>query len=302
LIIAVANREVLDNHQPGSMTTERGEKVFNPSDYSVSWKPEVFAYYQSHPDEFARNHPDLVLGPDPYIGKACTCFVDASLFALLSQVPHEQRLCDLRLVSDAQDLALAILGSTAEPTYFPPVPETRLDKTIIDGRSNSLGRSRRRSYYGGFGMPLGAQDCRRALPSLRVMSSGWVQHPMAVRKIVRASVLLDIEHMAQLGFWWTDLDVTPSRTVQIQMVEKNLAADGEFAAGYQRAAECLKADRGLPEYVTPPHFGSAVQAKKDADRLPTMRGLGPLVAPPRITSPASPPPENRAADAVGRPR
>ena len=96
----------------------------------VSWKPEVHAYYRQHPDRFRAEHPNLVLRDTPVIGRAMTFFVDQSMYDLLSRIPTEERQADLRLTTNAADVALAILASASEPTYFPVVVDPQPEKVL----------------------------------------------------------------------------------------------------------------------------------------------------------------------------
>ncbi|HET6881557.1 MAG TPA: hypothetical protein VFI31_15445 [Pirellulales bacterium] len=294
VVIVAANKEVLDNRAEGNALSAKNYKEFNPDNFAVSWKQDVFDFYRKHPDRFAKDNPDLRLGDDPYIGKACTCFVDRTMFELLRQIPEEERLCDLRLMTDAADMALAIRASTAEPTYYPPAPETDYAKLYVGGRLGSAGRSRRRSYVGGFIMPMVAHDTRRMLPGVRVMGTGVARVAIIGRELVKAWYLVDLQNTTDQNAWWTDLEVVIPPDTQTAIANRTLNQKDEYDAGYKQAGEVLAIDRGRPKYVLEPKYRYAADAaiyppnaKRDDIQEPaspaehpalkTMRGLGPLL-------------------------
>jgi len=291
LMIVAANGEVLDNRAGGNALSSKDLKEFDPTNFSVSWKPDVFEFYRSRPAQFAKENPNLRLGGDAYIGKACTCFVDQSMYNLLSRIPAAERLWDLRLVKTPADLALAIQASTAEPSYFPPVPEMDYSKLLTGDVLGQAGNTRRRSYAGGFIISLVAQDARRMLPELRVLGTGVARVPLPGRELVKSWYLIDLQQTANLSAWWSDLEVSIPRDVQQAIVDRSFSSQQEFEAGYRRAGECFAADRGVPQYVCPPRFdypaqaaivpsGSRVMAVSNPARpaaLQTLRGLGLLL-------------------------
>jgi hypothetical protein len=292
IVIAAANGEVLDNRdKSGSALSSHDYKRFDPANFDVSWKPDVYEFYRRRPEQFVKDHPKLRLGPDPYIGKAMTYFVDRTMYDLLSRIPPEERLGDLRLMTTPADLALAIQASTAEPSYFDAVDEIDYAKLQAGDRMGTIGNSRRRSYVGGFIMPLVAQDIRRMLPSVRVLATGAARVPFIARHLVKSWYLIDLQSASDLHAWWTDLEVSIPRSVQTQIINRTLSPNGEWQAGFNRAVECFAADQGLPKYVVRPKFTwPAKDAIVAPDRpfeveeqgpqphsLKTMRGLGPLL-------------------------
>lgn len=291
LMIVAANGEVLDNRAAGNAFSSKDLKQFDPTNFSVSWKPDAFEFYCNHPEQFARENPNLRLGRDAVIGKACTCFVDRSMYELLSRIPATERVWDLRLVETAADLALAIEASVAEPSYFPPGPETDYAKLLTGDVLGQAGNTRRRSYVGGFVVSLVAQDARRMLPELRVLGTGVARVPLPGRELVEAWYLIDLQQTADQSAWWADLEVSIPREVQQAIVARSLKPEQEFEAGRQRAAACFAADRGLPQYVSPPRYDFPAQAAIFARgpkatpaayparpaALETMRGLGRLL-------------------------
>lgn len=293
VLIVAANKEVLDNRGTGGLLEGQDYKEFDPRDFSVSWKPDVYEFYRRHPERFAREHPDLRLGPDRRIGKVATYFVDRSMFELLRRIPADQRLADLRLMDSPEDVALAIKASVSEPTYFDPVEDPLPGKLMVGDRMRDLGCSRRRLYCGGFIMPLAAQDVRRMLPGIRVLGSGWTHNPLSVRQFLRSRYLVDVEQIAQLNCWWADTEMNPSRAFQEHFVAHDLPAEQEFETGRARARDCLKQDRCLPMYVArtehnvaaadrllPQQTDGKAAGSQNGDAnspLATLRGLGSLL-------------------------
>lgn len=292
LMIVAANGEVLDNRGQGNALSSKDLKQFDPASFSVSWKPDAFEFYRSRPAQFAKDNPHLRLGGDAYIGKACTCFVDRSMYELLSRIPAAERIWDLRLVETPADLALAIQASVAEPSYFPPVPEMDYSKLLTGDVLGQAGNTRRRSYVGGFVVSLVAQDARRMLPELRVLGTGVARVPLPGRELVKSWYLIDLQQTADLSAWWADLEITIPREVQQAIVDRSFSSAQEFQAGYRRAGECFAADRGLPQYVQPPAYNFPAQAAIGSPNstamnvsysprpaaLPTLRGLGTLLS------------------------
>lgn len=290
VVIAAANKEVLDNRGESHVLDRKDYKEFDIGNFDVSWRPDVFDFYRRHPDRFARDNPDLRLSADRFIGKACTCFVDRTMFELLSQIPDDERLCDLRLMTTPADMALAIRASVAEPSYYPPAPETDYSKLFVNSRFGGAGRSKRRSYAGGFIMPMVAHDTRRMLPGLRVMGTGVARVALLGRQLVKSWYLVDLQQTTDQCAWWTDLEIVIPPQTQAAMANRTLTQRQEFAHGFEQAGMVLASGHGLPQYVTVPRFRNAAQHAifpeggddidgQEPDALKTMRGLGPLLQP-----------------------
>jgi len=296
VVIAAANAEVLANRATsGSALRAQDYKEFDPANFNVSWKPDVFEFYRRRPEQFAKDHPDLTLGDDDdrFIGKAVTYFVDRTMYELLSRIPPEERLGDLRLMETPADLALAIRASAAEPTYFDPVEETDYSKLRTGDVLGTRGNSRKRKYAGGFIMPLVAQDVRRMLPSIRVLGTGVGRVPLEARKLVEAWYLVDMQMATDMQAWWTDLEVSMPRALQEEMlIKRDKSQEEEFRLGSERARACFAADHGLPKYVIRPKLtwpaqeaivnpARPVEFEEGGEPrvLKTMRGLGPLLGP-----------------------
>lgn len=296
VLIVAANREVLENRTDVDPLLGKDYKEFDPTNYSVSWKAEVYEYYKKHPERFTADNPGLRLGPTRYIGKACTFFVDQTMFDLLSQIPPEERIADLRLMLTPRDVAVAILASASEPTYFDPVLEPELQKLTVGTQLGDTGNTTRRVYCGGWMMMMPVQDVRRMLPAARVLGTSWIQTPYPGRQLLKAWYLVDPEVALRQNVWWADLELQMSPAVKNKIIlSRNITAQEEYNAGLQTAREGLNADRGLPQFVGPPKhggpapraivpsagLGDAVDATSgDPPRLKTLRGLGPLLPKP----------------------
>jgi hypothetical protein len=287
LVIVAANHEVLDNDASGSLWRGKNYKEVCTGNYSVSWKKGVFEYYKKHPDEFQKQNPDLKLGRSPYIGKACTYFVDETMFELLNQIPVEERLGDLRLVRNAEDMALAIVASCAEPSYIAPVPETDYSKLMVGNKLGDAGNSVRRSYCGAFVMPVVAQDVRRMLPSLHVFDTGGAQWPKVTRQVLQAWYLVDSQSMHRQAAWWVDFDTTPSEGTWQKIVLRESSPAEEYRLGCARADEAFQQSRSLPRFVESPKYRRAAKhavwstddpsSRSAQHDLPTMRGLTQMI-------------------------
>ena len=72
VLIVAANKDVLDNEDPADRLNALDYKEVNPDNMDVLWKPDVYQFYQQHPERFASEHPQLRLGDDRRIGKALT--------------------------------------------------------------------------------------------------------------------------------------------------------------------------------------------------------------------------------------
>ncbi len=294
-LIVACNKEVLEDRHPESTSSAGRLKEIDLKNMQVSWKPEVYEYYRTHPDRFAHDHPELILGPDPRIGRAVTFFVDQSMYDLLSQIPADERTADLRLMTDAADVALAILSSASEPTYFEPMVDPHPERVLVGERHNVLEMVRHRIYYGGYIISMPAQDVRRMLPGIRVLGTGWRHNPLMARSFLKNWLLADCEEIAFRSEWWCDLEVNPDAEFESHIEFRDLSGEQEFEFGVRRARELLDRDEGLPAFVKLPYFHQPAAAAiapltamqdmftPDVDggdqTLKTLRGLGPLLQP-----------------------
>jgi hypothetical protein len=298
-LIVACNKEVLEDRYPGSTSSPGRLKEIDLSNMQVSWKPEVFEYYRRHPERFRRDHPELIQGADRSIGRAATFFVDRSMYDLLSQIPDHERIADLRLMTDAADVALAILASASEPTYFAPVVDPHPEKILAAGGRAVSQSVRHRTYYGGYIVSIPAQDVRRMLPGIHVLGTGWRHNPLVARTLLKNWLLADCEEIAYRSEWWADLEVNPDAEFESHIEFRDLSGQQEFEFGARRAREIFERGGGLPVFVKPPHYRTAAAAaiaprRPTADMfveegagsgqagqrvLKTLRGIAPLLAP-----------------------
>lgn len=254
IIIVSCNKEVLEDADAGDGRASSRYKEFDLNTLTASWRPEVHEFYRARPERFAVDHPDLILSDDRRIGRGVTYFVDRTMYALLSQIPPEERQADLRLIETAADVALAIKASVSEPTYFDPVPELQPDHLLVNKHPGDLGNVRRRTYYGGYIVAVPAQDVRRMLPGIHVFGTGFRHFTLLPRTTVRDWLLADVELVAQRTEWWADLEAFPDAEFESHMDFRDLSAQQEFEFGRRRAAECFAGTAGLPKFVARPKF------------------------------------------------
>ena len=277
VVIVAANYEVIHVAKSTLQDYRPLDRVVDHDSYSVSWTDEAFANYQSDPAKFQKLHPDLKLGPSKYVGKACTYFCDQTMFDQLSQIPESERLGDLRLMTEPEDLALALLASASEPTYFNPVADWDTSKLMIGQQVGDLGNIRRRSYCGGFIMPVVAQDIRRVQPQLFTFNSGGGDLPLPVKIFLESNYLLNYDRIQRQNDWWVDISATVQSDIYRRMAARDLTDAEEYAAGYARATQCLQTGRALPRYVVVPKYNYPLRATPEQS-LATMRGLPHSVA------------------------
>jgi hypothetical protein len=300
-LIVACNKEVLEDRHPESQLSPGQRKEIDLRNFQVSWKPEVYEYYRQHPDRFRREQPELIFGPDRRIGSAVTYFVDQSMYDLLSQIPAEERTADLRLMTTAADVALAILASASEPSYFPVVADPEPHKILSSGPRSLVESARRRLYNGGYIISIPAQDVRRMLPGIRVLGTGWRHNPLVARILLKNWLLADCDEIAYRSEWWADMEVNPDAEFESHIEFRDLSGEQEFLFGKRRARELFDRNLGLPTFVKLPEFHHAAAAaiapnfesedmfepSRQAEsatvpnkrRLQTLRGLGPLLQP-----------------------
>jgi hypothetical protein len=277
VVIVAANYEVIHVTQATLQDYRPLDREVDHDSYSVSWTDDAFAIYQRDPAKFRKLHPDLKLGQSRYVGKACTYFCDQTMFDQLSQIPESERLGDLRLMTEPEDLAMALLATAAEPTYFDPIAEWQPAKLMIGSQLGNLGNIRRRSYCGGFIMPVVAQDIRRVQPQLFTFNSGGGDLPLPAKIFLESNYLLNYDRIQRQNDWWVDISAVVATDIYRRMAARDLTAAEEFAAGYARAAQCLQTGRGLPRYVVVPKYNYPLHASPEQS-LATRRGLPHSVA------------------------
>jgi hypothetical protein len=270
-IIVASNKEVLEDKHPDGVLTAAKLKELNTSNMDVSWRPEVYAYYQQFPARFAKDHPSLKLGPTSRIGKAVTFFVDPSMYELLSRIPEVERTADLRLMTDAADIASAILASVSEPTYFPPITEAKPEKFLSSPEHPLDTTIRQRSYIGGYITSIPAQDVRRMLPGIRVLGTGWRHNPLVARLLLKSWLLADCEKVAFLSEYWSDLEVNPDYEFESHIEVRDLSGAEEFEFGRRRAQQLFDLNLGVPAFVaTPKYYYPAERAIYPHKNVPDM--------------------------------
>jgi hypothetical protein len=182
----------------------------------------------------------------------------------------------LRLIDTPADLALAIRASSAEPTYFEPVVDPEPSKLLTDRVLGELGNTVRRSYCGGFVMPLPAQDARRMIPELYVLGTSSVPLPPSARKLVETWYLVDTQPLLYQCNWWCDLDTSPAEDDKRKIAAHHLSPDEEWQLGYATADGCLAKDAYVQGLVLQPKFTAPVAGRSEPLPLPTHRGLNAL--------------------------
>jgi hypothetical protein len=281
-VIVAANLDILGD---GGGVRTSGERVFDARDFSVRWSDEAWARYERDPDAFVRENPGCALGATSGIGQACTYFCDPQTYAILRRIPAGQRLGDLRLVSTAADLALAVRASIAEPTYFAAVAEPEPAKLLCGDRVGPPETSRRRLYGGGFIMPVVAQDLRRMLPGTRVVGTGWVGLPLLARTYFQQRFGLDVQRIHHLSNWWLDAELLPPTDIQRRLAGRKLSPQAEYALAIDVTTAMLESSGPKPQYASQPWFAALAAeaiggdhgATATGDAIRTMRGFGPVL-------------------------
>ena len=256
-LIVAANQEVLEN---------RGSRLLVGLDYreieysnlSVWWKPEIFR---------ALKETNSNIGTR-YLGRACTYFINESMHDILSGVPKNSLQCDLRIISTTEEYMLAIHGSVAEPTYFPPVPEPNLSAVIPmpDPSSGADFKVGARHYYGGFVIPTVAQDLRVALPNAHIIGTGSYAYGGIGAKIIKSFLLLDAPKEAMLARWWLDMEVSPSPQMWDFIFSERERTRAERmpgysvleSAGYDTGKACFISNGCRPTGVRKPEWSSTI--------------------------------------------
>lgn len=285
LVITAANFEVLDTRQRGAIAGRLAvkrmisgiapvhAKLFNEDNFAVSWKPEKFK-------AMSQANPQLSTA---YIGKACTYFATADAFQVMSQIPYEERLCDLRLIKDGRDLRLAIQASSAEPTYFYPIPEPNLS-AILDSDRAQVQDLAKRSYSGGFLVPTVAQDIRRVMSNLYVLGTGWSPLMGNAQILIREWQLVDVFTAAQLTEWWLDTSLIPPKSLEDEMManrsrplEARMEKLQQYAIDSEKLAHsCFDSGNCHPKFIKRPKYYKTLKGNQE---LVAQRGLSALLGP-----------------------
>ncbi len=296
VVIVAANQEVLENRlnakatllnpltqidyakgeiKPGTKFPTRGDKLIDYSNFSVEWKSARHKYYagsEAGRKEFATNHPHLNLRKDGLVGKACTYFADETAAKLLALVPHEERLCDIRVMKTAYDRVLAILVSSAEPTYYDEITEQAPEKLdlgtgyggMIEARKiasaqqpidGTVASSRIRNYWGGFAMPSVLQDIRRVLPQVIGIATGFNRLEMEQEgKLIQAYSTVSSKEISKRTEYWADFTIRFDDQTRAAIRGRLLDRQQEFNAGYEITKKCIRSeetDDGADKFCRP---------------------------------------------------
>jgi hypothetical protein len=246
-LVVAANLDVLGN--ANETTTPYVDRVFDYDNYEVTWSNHAFRRYSGDPKAFEKMKPLVSWNNEMRIGKAATYFCDRATFDLLSQMQQVERLADLRLVETPVDALMALVASTAEPTYFAPVEEWDYSKLDVGHGFGNRANIRRRVYAGGFVAPVVAQDLRRMLPRAHVLGTQWSGLDMLARAYMDKRWGLDAELMHYKANWWLDAELRPSAAVHRLVQSRKLDPHQEFQLGLETARRELASGGKPPQYA-----------------------------------------------------
>lgn len=159
----------------------------------------VLKHRQMDPFTYWVNETDDHGTPIKHIGKACTYLVSPSIFEVLRKVDEEDRLCDLRLIEDAEDMRVAMRWAVGETTYNDPLGENPKyfqeknisQQSLVDQGKLLISKAQlayapfERLYNGGLIMPGSVvREFIRMNKDFRVLSSGrpYFYDPTVTRK------------------------------------------------------------------------------------------------------------------------
>lgn len=227
-LIVASNLDVNDRRR-WLNSSNKQSRVFDIRDYSY-WEQSAMTNYQPLK-----------------VGKICTYFADPVMFRYLTEsMRADERLCDVRLMENADDMKLAVLASIAEPTYFVPVPDPNPAK-LVRYTAPSQTQSAR-SYNGGFSMPGPIQDVKRLFPEVRALGSGRWEYDTIEVMILKRWYGLNLNESQDNARWWFDLETFPSSAEKDALLARPKEISGqalvdryryEINLGYQRSISCL---------------------------------------------------------------
>jgi hypothetical protein len=157
-------------------------------------------------------------------------------------------------MTNAHDVATAILASVSEPSYFPAVVEEVPQKILSSSQHPFDDTIRKRSYLGGYIISMPGQDVRRMLPGIRVLGTGWRHNPLSARLLLKNWLLADCEQVAFQSEYWSDLEVNPDYEFESHIEVRDLSGVEEFEFGRRRAQELFDRNVGVPTFVTRPKY------------------------------------------------
>ena len=274
-----------DPSYPHSNVTPFLDSILQGCSEPTLWRPMAIVAANNDILEMRRGYPgyrgddkafdyrsNTVVTPGVILGKACTYFVNPAMFAIMQQVPYQERLCDLRMLTTLDDVKFAVLASISEPTYFPAVvemqPEKSVDVALAPGQ---------RWYNGGFIMNTLVQDIKRPMPHLKVLSSGHVGFSKLSIKFIQKRFLANMDLLNRTAKWWLDLELLPTSDEIATMNSQRTPHQTIMAMGCRRAHYCL--NNGCNDLdVEQPYFQTSVAAPTIFE-VPRARGLEHLLKP-----------------------
>lgn len=232
-VIVASNQDINDNRRWMFAEGQRS-RSFDITDFSYSQRTSNFSMEKQK------------------VGKICTYFADPVMFRYLTEkMTQEERLCDVRVMENAEDMKTAVLASIAEPTYFVPVAENAESKLV---RFDAPGIPKApRTYNGGFSMPGIVQDMKRLFPAARALGTGRWSYNQAEVAVMYSWYDINLNNLQEQSRWWMDLETFPTdyqrgrllaRPSDLSGAELAARYQDEINLGYQRAIACLQ--RGKP--------------------------------------------------------
>jgi hypothetical protein len=228
-VIVASNQDINDNRRWLFQSGQRS-RSFDITDFSYSRTTSNFSFEKQK------------------IGKICTYFADPVMFRYLTEnMTQEERLCDVRVMENAEDMRTAVLASVSEPTYFVPVEEKAEAKLV---RFDAPGVTKTHRFYnGGFSMPGIVQDMKRLFPRARAMGTGRWTYNQAEVAVMYSWYDVNLNSLQEQSRWWMDLESIPTDAQRSKLLGRPVGLQGEELAaryqeeinlGYQRATACLQ--------------------------------------------------------------
>lgn len=178
-------------------------------------------------------------------GKVCTYFANEPMVKILERIPPAERLCDLRPISTAAELRMAVVASISEPTYYPAVPDPLSD----------------RSYGGGFIMNSVIQDVKRSVPETWTVGTGRPHYPRIQNRIILNWFAFPMNETLLDQRWWFDAQAPVTTALWDQLYKKECTTTEQAAMGYRFMKDCLARRNCLPKLFTEPKFSTDLSGK-----------------------------------------
>ena len=228
-VILASNQDINDNRR-WLFTDGRSSRSFDITDFSYSQRKSSLTFDSQK------------------VGKICTYFADPVMFRYLTEnMTQEERLCDVRLIENGDDMKMAILASIAEPTYFIPVQDP-VDAKLVRFDAPGVAKTRR-VYNGGFSMPGVVQDVKRLFPEARAIGTGRWEYSNAEVAVMYSWYDINLNNLQERSRWWNDLETFPTDAQKSRLLERPAGLSGaglsrryqeEINMGYQRGIACLQ--------------------------------------------------------------